>query len=148
MADVAAMRSVLTKVTDVLETSWFRRAGLAAWLLAWLIAVILLLTPLDMPAPKGSDKLGHLLLFGTLAFMTVGFCRNPRRLGALAGVTLVGGYLLELGQLLVPSRAYDGLDAVANGAGAALGFALAVMLAQALERFARPAARGAMQPGI
>lgn len=147
MTDPARMRSPLLKVTEVLETSWFRRTGLAAWLLAWLIAVVLLLTPLDVPAPKGSDKLAHLLLFGTLAFMTVGFCRSPRRLFLLAGLTLLGGYLLELGQLLVPARAYDNLDAVANGAGAALGFVLAVLLAQALERLAR-AGRDTMQPGV
>lgn len=132
------MPRLLRKVADVLETSWFRRAGIAGWLLAWLIAALLLLTPLDVPAPPGSDKLGHLLLFGTLAFMTVTFCRSPRRLGLFAGITLAGGYLLELGQLLVPSRGYDNLDALANGTGAALGFACAVLLSQAIGRFAAP----------
>ena len=55
------MRTLLLKVTDVLEQPWFRRAGFAGWLLAWLLAAVLLLTPLDVPVPRGSDKLGHLI---------------------------------------------------------------------------------------
>ena len=129
----------LLKVTDVMEKPWFRRAGLAGWLLAWLVAVVLLLTPLDVPTPGNTDKVAHLMLFGTLAFTAVAFCRDSRRLGLLGGMTLIGGYLLELGQLLVPSRMYDSMDAVANATGAALGFVLALLLARGLERLVRVA---------
>lgn len=139
------MRTLLLDVHHLLGSRWLRQAGLACWLLAWLVAVVLLLTPLNVPGPDSADKLGHLLLFGALAFAAVAFCRDTRHLAWSAGFTLLGSYLLELGQLLVPSRRYEGMDVLANGSGAAIGFVLALVVVQVLQRAVRTAGQDGTQ---
>ena len=143
MLDLEAMAIVLRRLIHLLDQSWFQKAGLAGWLAAWLMVAALLLMPLDVPTPGETDKVVHALVFGAMAFTTIAFCRRPRTLALLAATTLAGSFALEAAQLLVPSRGYDPMDLVANGLGAALGFAAALMALRAVERVARPASAGA-----
>lgn len=131
----------LRKLQSLLDRRWFQRAALAGWLVAWAVVAVLLLMPIDVPSPRGSDKLAHLLIFAVLAFATVTFCRQPRALAGLALLTVAVSYLLELLQLILPTRSYDTLDLVANGGGAVLGFLAALLVSRVLERSGpRPAA--------
>ena len=75
-----------------------------SWCGAWAIVAALLLMPLDVPAPPGSDLVAHSFLFGTMAFAAVGFSRRPGQLVWLALVTIVLGILLEYAQEFVPTR--------------------------------------------
>lgn len=134
------MPLLLRKLQSLLDQRWFQRAGLVGWLVAWVVVAVLLLSPVDVPHPAGSDKLAHLLIFAVLAFATVVFCRQPRALAGLAILTVAISYVLELLQLVLPTRSYDTLDLVANGGGAALGFIAALLALRVLERSApRPA---------
>ena len=78
-----------------------RRARLVCawlWAIAWLGVAALLLLPLGVATPGGSDLFGHFLLFATMAFAAVGFSRRP---GQLAWLTLV---TIALGAALNESR--------------------------------------------
>jgi VanZ family protein len=73
----------------------------------------------------GVDKLGHFLLYGSLAFFAIGFFGRPRRtalcLASLASIE-------ELSQALFPARRCDPLDLLATVAGILLCAALASAL--------------------
>lgn len=96
--------------------------------LAWagLIGILSLL-PGDalppLPPFSGADKLAHAGLYLALGFLLAWSLRSPSSLALIGIVLLIGlyGYGLELGQLYVPGRSYDLLDALANVAGAGLG---------------------------
>ncbi|MCZ7651628.1 MAG: VanZ family protein [Thermoanaerobaculia bacterium] len=115
----------------------------AAWALA---AMALLLLPVEsFPGgglvaqlfPWGPDKLVHTLLFGGLALLA---SRSLRLLGAPAPLALAAlaatawGALAELAQRLVPGRAPEAADLLADALGAALAVAVVAL------REARPAA--------
>lgn len=112
----------------------------ALWCLGWLIVAVLLLAPLDAAGPRGSDKLVHLLVFASLAFGTIGFCRSPRTLTLLAATTLLAGAALEAAQGLVAYRTVEIADALANAAGATLGFLAALVVLTFWSRPEKPAA--------
>jgi VanZ family protein len=80
------------------------------------------LTPLP-PAPAGlpdhSDLLVHLVMHMVLAGSI--FLGLPRRGRARWGVALLLALVLELAQLWIPGRSFDGLDLGANLLGAVLG---------------------------
>lgn len=110
-------------------------AGL--WGAAWLGVAAALLLPLGVPAPGRGDLLAHFLLFGTMAFATLGFSRRRGQLAGLALLTVVAATALEFAQGMVPYRTFDPIDAVANGAGALTGFVVAHFV---LVHVIRPAA--------
>ena len=71
-----------------------RRARLvcgALWAIAWFGVAALLLLPLGVSTPGGSDLFGHFLLFATMAFAAVGFSRRPGQR------VLLGAEFLQLG---------------------------------------------------
>lgn len=116
-------------------------AGL--WGAAWIIVAAALLLPLGVPAPAGSDLLAHFLLFGAMAFGTVGFSRRPGQLACLALATIACATALEFAQGLVPYRTFDAIDAVANGAGALAGYIAALLVLYWVIRPAAPRYGGA-----
>lgn len=123
-----------------------RRARLLcalSWGVAWAVVAALLLMPLDVPAPPGGDLVAHFLLFGTMAFAAVGFSRRPGQLAWLALVTLILGVALEYAQGFVPTRYTETADALANGVGAAAGYALALLVLHFVIRPAEPRVRTA-----
>ena len=85
-----------------------------------------------MPALDVWDKAEHVAAYAALAFVGTVAVRRPHRLLVL-GLAILG-FLLELGQLLVPGRSFDLLDVSANLLGAAAGAILARLLLGALSR--------------
>lgn len=120
----------------------FRRPRL--WLGLWIFGLALcvalsLLPPMELGAPRDSDKLGHLLAYFTLSAWAVMIFRS-RRAQFLAALGLfVLGLSMELAQAqLTTTRLGDLRDALANTlgilAGMALGLTPAATLLQRLDR--------------
>jgi VanZ family protein len=101
-------------------------AGL--WGAAWLGVAAGLLLPAAVATPDRTDLVAHFLLFGAMAFGAVGFSRRPGQLACLALATVALGVALEFAQKLVPYRTFDVIDAVANGVGALVGYAGALLV--------------------
>ena len=123
--------------------SWFHlllrpRIGLALWCLGWLVICGLLLMPIQVGAPSGSDLVVHFLLFAGMAFGAVTFCRRPLTLLLLALLTTLTGGALEMAQALVPYRSFSASDFVADALGAAAGFGIALIVLQVVIRPASP----------
>lgn len=116
-------------------------AGL--WGAAWIGVAAALLLPLGIPAPAGSDRVAHFLVFGTMAAGAVSFSRHPGQLASLALLTVALGTALEFAQRLVPYRTFEPLDAVANGAGALTGYVAALLVLYFVIRPAEPKYGGA-----
>jgi VanZ family protein len=115
----------------------------ALWGVAWLGVAAVLLLPLRMPAPPHGDLVAHFLLFGAMAFATVGFSRRPGQLACLALATIACASALEFAQGLVPYRTFDPIDGVANGAGALTGYVAALLVLYYVIRPAAPRYGGA-----
>lgn len=111
-------------------------AGL--WGVAWCVVALLLLLPLGVPAPGGSDLIGHFLLFATMASAAVAFSRRPGQLAWLAFATIALGTALEVTQGFVPYRSSEVADAVANGLGGLAGYAVALLVLHFVIRPAEP----------
>ena len=130
-----------------MERLWFdRRAKIACaglWGAAWLGVAALLLLPLGVPAPHRADLVAHFLLFATMAFATVGFSRRPGQLAWLAFATIALSMALEYAQRFVPYRTSDVADAVANGLGGLVGYAVALLILYFVIRPAEPRSRAA-----
>ena len=97
-------------------------------LLGWgmVFAVFVLsLIPLDVDLGEGRDKVAHFVAYGGMAFwFAMLFAGRARQLGcALAFAAM--GVGIEYLQRMTGYRTFDIADMVANGIGAALGFALA-----------------------
>lgn len=105
----------------------FRRPRL--WLGVWIFGIVLcvalsLLPPIELGAPRDSDKLGHLLAYFTLSDWAVMIFRS-RRGQFLAALGLFAlGLSLELAQAqLTTTRLGDPRDALANTLGILTGLA-------------------------
>jgi VanZ family protein len=120
-----------------------KRVCAALWGLAWLVVALLLLLPISVPGPSGSDLVGHFLLFATIAFAAVGFSRRPGQLAWLMVATGALGMALEYAQGFAPYRASEVADAVANGMGALAGYAAALLVLYLVIRPAEPRYRAA-----
>jgi VanZ family protein len=107
----------------------FRRPRL--WLGVWIFGIALcivlsLLPPIELGAPRDSDKLGHLLAYFTLSAWAVMIFRS-RRSQSLAALALFAlGLTLELAQAqLTTTRLGDPRDALANTLGILAGLVVA-----------------------
>jgi VanZ like family len=123
-----------------------RRARLVCaglWAIAWCGVASLLLLPLGMPTPGGSDLFGHFLLFATMAFAAVGFSRDPRQLAWLTLVTIVLGAALEYAQGFLSYRTSEIADAVANAMGGLAGYGAALLVLYLVIRPVEPRLRAA-----
>lgn len=111
------------------------------------IAIGSLLPANDLPTPafKGIDKLEHMLGYAMLSGYAVLLFERPRSRW-LATLAVVGfGVLIEGAQgWLTTSREADGLDVLANSAGALLGQLLA--FTRIAGRFAWPLSRSDEPP--
>jgi VanZ family protein len=111
-------------------------AGL--WALAWFGVAALLLLPLGVPTPGGSDLFGHFLLYATMAFAAVGFSRRPGQLAWLALLTIAFGAALEYAQGFVSYRTSEIADAMANAIGGLAGYGAALLMLYLVIRPAEP----------
>lgn len=118
----------------------------AVWCLGWAVVSAALLAPVSVPAPSGSDVVMHGMLFAAMALAAVSFCPRPSRLVVAALFTLGAGIALEFAQGLVPYRHFDALDALANSAGSALGFAAALVILHLARPHAAAASRASTSP--
>ena len=105
-----------------------RRICAALWGGAWAVVAVLLLSPLNVPAPSGSDLVAHFLMFATMSFTAVGFSRRPGQLAWLAFATVAISLALEYAQGFVPHRSSTVADALANGLGALAGYVAALLV--------------------
>lgn len=120
----------------------FRRPRL--WLGVWMFGIALcialsLLPPIELGAPRDSDKLGHLLAYFTLSAWAVSIFHR-RRAQFLAALGLFAlGLSLEFAQAqLTTTRLGDPRDALANTLGILAGLALSLTPAASfLQRFDR-----------
>lgn len=96
------------------------------WCLGWVGVATLSLLPLAVPGYHGSDKVLHALGYAGMAAGAVTFCRDPVRLALLALLATAVGGAVEIAQGYV-GRDASVLDAVANGVGAAIGYAVALV---------------------
>jgi VanZ family protein len=108
-------------MTDPVTRARWARIRIIAfwWLLALIVAGSLIPAPY-VPQTGISDKLGHALGYGLLAVL--GLYAYPRR-GVMVLFGVFGlGVGLEAAQAFTPTRSFEWLDIVANGAGVLLGF--------------------------
>jgi VanZ family protein len=105
-----------------------RRTFAALWAVGWLGVAALLLLPLPVSAPDGTDKLAHFLIFGGLAFAALSFSQRAGPLAGFALLTIAGGTALEFAQRLTTWRTFDLSDIAANAVGATSGYALALII--------------------
>jgi VanZ family protein len=96
-----------------------------AWAAAILIATSI--PNLSVPAPSGSDKVVHFLMYALFGFLThraVAVRPGLRSLLVVAASLAVFGLLDEWHQAFIPGRAADAADFVMDAAGAFAGAAL------------------------
>jgi len=97
-------------------------------LLGWgmVFAVFVLsLIPLEVDLSEGRDKVAHFVSYGSMAFWFCLLFRGRARQIAIAVAFAAMGVGIEYLQRMTDYRTFDVADMVANGIGAALGFALA-----------------------
>lgn len=99
------------------------------WLGLWWTAIVLgvvvsLVPPPPIEAPRGSDKLVHLLSYGALAASAVQlFAQQSALLRAGIGLVLLGVALEFAQDALTSTRMLDPHDMLANAVGVLLGLA-------------------------
>ena len=101
-----------------------------------LVILFLALTPRTEVLPSsGWDKLDHLAAFAVLAVCgELAWRGRPGLHLKLAAGLLLLGLGIEAGQSLVPGRAADWHDVVADGVGLAIGMMFAAAVTHALDR--------------
>ena len=104
------------------------RIAFALWLAAWLVLAWMLLSPRPPLAAAVSDKLAHFLAYLVMTAAAVSFASNRRALATAALATLALATLFELAQSLIPGRAFETGDLLANAGGTLAGYGLALGL--------------------
>jgi VanZ family protein len=92
------------------------------------VAVLSLLPQRDLPKVGVSDKLEHVFSYFVLAILgSFGFRERRSQLLLFVLLCAMGG-IIELLQAFSPGRSPDVVDAIADGAGAAAGVLIALVL--------------------
>lgn len=88
---------------------------------------------LSLPGPSGTDKVGHFFMYCMLGFLlqrAASPSRSMRTLAVVLGAISAFAAADEWHQQLIPGRAADVADFVADVAGAGLGVGLAFLAAR------------------
>lgn len=101
---------------------WSRARILLFWSLVILLVIGSLMPAAHVPDTGLSDKLGHLLGYAVLTL--AGLLAHPGRVWRVLLGVFALGVAIEVAQYFTPSRSFEWLDMLANGAGVLLGFAL------------------------
>ena len=104
---------------------WQRHLQQAGWAYVAFIWVMSLI-PVTLPDVPNSDKIGHFIAYGLLAFW-FGLLR-PRQLLQTVLLASLMGVAVEFAQALTSWRSFDPKDMLANAGGALLGITLAAAL--------------------
>ncbi len=123
---------------------WLSAPARRAW--RWLLVLLMLavcVLAFDPHPPAavdtGWDKRNHLLAFVALTLVAeFGYWQQPRRQVGAALAMLVFGGFIELVQSQIPARSGDWADLLADALGIALGLLLAQAVARGLKLAARP----------
>jgi hypothetical protein len=109
------------------------RLWLGIWICGWLLAIALSLLrppPIGLDVPE-SDKIGHLLAYGTLsAWAAMLFATRRARIAAALGLVALGIGMEFAQGALTDYRMRDPFDALANTIGVALGMLVLLGRAQ------------------
>jgi len=106
----------------------FRQRRRIWLLLGWgMVAsvVVLSLIPLDIDLRENRDKFAHFAAYGSMAFWFGMLFEGRARQAAIAIALAAMGVAIEFLQGMTDYRSFDVFDMIANGIGAALGWALA-----------------------
>ena len=103
---------------------WFQ----LAFSLSIVLALFLTLRPIDEPTPPllpHFDKVAHAGMWFLMGALGGGALKRTisQLLGLLAALCLLG-VAVEVGQIWIPGRSFEWLDAIADAAGAAAAFGL------------------------
>ncbi len=123
---MAASRRPLRSLTN--------RIAFLLWLAAWLGLAWMLLSPRPPLAAAVSDKLAHFAAYLVMTAAAASFASNRRALATAALATLALATLFELAQGLIPGRAFETGDLLANAGGTLTGYGLALALLGLLAR--------------
>lgn len=107
--------------------STVRRVRIAAWGATCLIALASVV-PGDFELRTGAPSVLEHFLAYALAGGLFGFAYLHRQLVIVAGVLIIGAFVLELAQIVVPGRTARLLDALVSGSGAVAGVAAGTYL--------------------
>jgi VanZ family protein len=109
-------------MTELLSGArWSTARKCVFWSLVMLLLIGGLMPASQIPDTGLSDKTGHLLGYGLLTL--VGLIAHPGRAGRVVLGVFALGVAIELAQHFTPTRSFEWLDMLANGAGVLLGFA-------------------------
>ncbi|UFU07647.1 VanZ family protein [Ruania halotolerans] len=108
------------------RASWLLRAAFGAAVLLQFVVLYLPQTPDGTPSTPGSDKAVHLLIFALV--MLTGRLAGIRTRPLVLGLLVHAGLSELVQHTLLPARAGDLLDILANIAGTGLGWYVASMI--------------------
>ncbi len=112
------------------DASWTGARRFVFWSTVLLLIAGSLMPAAHIPDTGLSDKAGHLLGYAVLTL--AGLLAYPQRAGWVLPGVFALGVAIELAQHLTPSRSFEWLDMLANGAGVLLGFAAVWWLRRSL----------------
>ncbi|OOG25709.1 VanZ family protein [Thioalkalivibrio denitrificans] len=110
---------------SITRRRWAHIRIIAFWGFAALIIAGSLMPAANIPETGLSDKAGHVIAYAILTVL--GLYAHPRYTITVAGGVFVLGVALEGLQHLTPTRTFEWLDIVANGAGVVLGLVIAAV---------------------
>ena len=118
---------------QLLHEPRFQPAWRALLALLALLAAVFAFTPGDSAPTLGiSDKVDHLMAFGSMAWAGTLAFRPGRRESLRLALALLGyGVFIELVQTQIPGRSCEFGDVVADGLGIVVGLALAASIRRA-----------------
>lgn len=122
---------------DTAPTSWGRSEALFAVAVAALFGLLVWFTAFDgwrigpfrevLRSVPLSDKIGHFVIYGSIAFFAALLAKRPARIRAAVAAVMLVGVADEYRQLGEFGRTYSIEDLIANGFGILAGVALAMM---------------------
>ncbi|MFW5452018.1 VanZ family protein [Thioalkalivibrio sulfidiphilus] len=112
------------------DARWTGARRLVFWTAVLLLIAGSLMPAAHIPDTGLSDKAGHLLGYAVLTL--AGLLAYPGRVWRVVLGVFALGVAIELAQHFIPSRSFEWLDMLANGAGVLLGFAAVWWLRRSL----------------
>ena len=123
---------------NLVPTSWGRCEALLASTVAGLSGFLVWATVFDgsrfgpirevLRSVPMSDKIGHFVIYGSIAFFVALLAKRPQRIRVAAGAVMALGIADEIRQIGEAGRTYSLADLVANALGILAGVAVAKLI--------------------